>query len=61
MFLVILLCVLTISSVFFALNKRKPILLAIPFIAIFTFMLVKIILVPLPFWDTIRFIFNLRG
>lgn len=61
MFLVILLSILTISSVFFALNKRKPFLLAIPFLAIFTFMLVKIILVPLPFWDTIRFIFNLRG
>lgn len=61
MLLVFLFAIVTILSVFFALNKRKPFLLGIPFVAIFTFMLIKVILVPLPFWETVRFIFNLRG
>ncbi|KGX89659.1 membrane protein [Pontibacillus marinus BH030004 = DSM 16465] len=61
MILVLLFSVLTILSVFFALHKKKPILLGLPFLAIFTFMLIKIMLVPLPFWETVRFIFNLRG
>ncbi|QHE51717.1 hypothetical protein [Pontibacillus sp. HMF3514] len=61
MILVLLFSILTILSVFFALNKKKPILLGLPILAIFTFMLIKIMLVPLPFWETVRFIFNLRG
>lgn len=58
---VILLSILTVLSVILALNKRKPFILGIPFMAIFTFMLIKIMMVPLPFWETVRFIFNLRG
>nr|WP_239533930.1 hypothetical protein [Thalassobacillus pellis] len=58
---VFLFAVITIVSVIFALNKRKPVFLAIPFFSLFIFMLIKIIMVPLPFWETVRFIFNLRG
>jgi len=61
MLLVFLFSIVTILSVVFALRKKKPILLGIPFVAIFTFMLIKIMLVPLPFWETVRFIFDLRG
>ncbi|WP_085505847.1 hypothetical protein [Thalassobacillus devorans] len=58
---VIIFALITIGSVILALNKKKPVFLVVPFISVFVFMLVKIIMVPMPFWETIRFIFNLRG
>ncbi len=58
---VIIFALITIGSVILALNKKKPVFLVVPFISVFLFMLVKIIMVPMPFWETIRFIFNLRG
>lgn len=58
---VILFSIITISSVIFALRKKRPIVFLAPIASIFVFMLVKIIMVPLPFWETVRFIFNLRG
>ncbi|MDC3414545.1 hypothetical protein NC797_16615 [Aquibacillus sp. 3ASR75-11] len=58
---VILISAITILSVYFGLNKKRPILFTLPFAAIFLFLLVKIMLVPIPFWDTVRFIFDLRG
>ncbi|WP_181349590.1 hypothetical protein [Thalassobacillus sp. CUG 92003] len=61
MWWVLLFALITIASVFIALNKRRPVFLAVPFVSIFAFILVKIIMVPLPFWETVRFIFNLRG
>ncbi|MFD1032986.1 hypothetical protein [Metaplanococcus flavidus] len=58
---VIALGLVTIVSVIMGLKKKKAIFLLVPFASIFAFMLVKIIMVPLPFSDTVRFIFSLRG
>ncbi|AQQ53100.1 hypothetical protein [Planococcus lenghuensis] len=52
---------LTVVSVMLGIKKRKAAFFLMPLGAIFTFMLVKIILVPLPFTDTVRFIFSLQG
>lgn len=60
MFWVITFGVITIASVILGLRKKKPIFLLAPFASIFAFMLVKIIMVPMPFTDTVRFIFSLR-
>ncbi|AYA78139.1 hypothetical protein DOE78_23575 [Bacillus sp. Y1] len=52
---------LLISAVclFFALKKKRPFFLVIPFLSIFVYFIVQIILVPMPFIDTIKFIFSL--
>ncbi|HSI66424.1 MAG TPA: hypothetical protein VK947_03350 [Planococcus sp. (in: firmicutes)] len=50
----------TIASVILGLRKKKAIYFLVPFASIFAFMLLKIIMVPLPFTDTVRFIFSLR-
>ncbi|MFG6117457.1 hypothetical protein ACGTN9_20080 [Halobacillus sp. MO56] len=58
---VLIFALITVVSVVIALNKKKPVFLIVPFLSVFIFMLVKIIMIPVPFWETIRFIFNLRG
>ncbi|WP_028783649.1 hypothetical protein [Thalassobacillus devorans] len=58
---VLIFAVITVVSVVIALNKKKPFFLIVPFLSVFIFMLVKIIMIPVPFWETIRFIFNLRS
>ncbi|WP_102348266.1 hypothetical protein [Bacillus sp. Marseille-P3661] len=60
MFLVIAFSLITIISIVFALRKQKAILLGVPFASIAIYMLIKIIMVPLPFIDTVRFIMGLR-
>ncbi|MGF2618215.1 hypothetical protein FZC84_17840 [Rossellomorea vietnamensis] len=42
-----------------ALKKRKIAFLAIPFLTLFGYGVAQVILVPLPFIDTVRFIFSL--
>ncbi|SFK16990.1 hypothetical protein SAMN04487936_108111 [Halobacillus dabanensis] len=61
MLIPIILSIITVLSVILALKKKRPLLLAVPFAALFTVALVKIIMVPMPFWETVQFIFNLRG
>ncbi|WP_079527326.1 hypothetical protein [Halobacillus hunanensis] len=58
---VIILSLITVISVIFALRRKKLIFMLVPLLGLFSFALVKIIMVPMPFWDTVRFIFNLRG
>ncbi|RNF40399.1 hypothetical protein EEX84_02950 [Planococcus salinus] len=58
---VIALGIVTVISVIMGVKKKKAVFLLVPFVSIFAFMLVKIIMVPLPFTDTVRFIFSLRG
>ncbi|MBT2581332.1 hypothetical protein [Planococcus sp. ISL-109] len=58
---VLSLSLITILSVIAGLRKRKPLYFLVPVASLFTFMLVKVIMVPLPFVDTVRFIFQLRG
>ncbi|KON86147.1 membrane protein [Sporosarcina globispora] len=52
--------ILTGICLFLALRKKRPIFLAVPFLSIFVYFLVQIILVPAPFMDTVKFIFSLR-
>ncbi|GGF30876.1 hypothetical protein GCM10010954_32550 [Halobacillus andaensis] len=58
---VVLFSIITILSVVFALKRKRPLFLALPVVSLMGFALVKIVMVPMPFWDTVRFIFNLRG
>ncbi len=60
MFLVALYSVLTIFCVVYALRKQKVGLLVVPFAALFGYLLIKVIMVPLPFWETVQFIIGLK-
>lgn len=53
--------IITIVSVFLALKLKKKWLFTLPLLAVGSLLLVEIIKVPLPLWETIQFIFNLRG
>ena len=58
---VLSLSLITILSVVTGLRKKRIVYFLVPLVSIFAFMLIKIIMVPLPFTDTVRFIFQLRG
>ncbi|MFC5711497.1 hypothetical protein ACFPU1_01740 [Thalassorhabdus alkalitolerans] len=49
-----LLCI--VGTIYF----KKPLLLTVPFGVIGLYMVVQIAMVPLPFFETMRFIFSLR-
>jgi len=53
------LLVITGISLFLAFKKNKLIFLAVPFISIFLYFLIQIIMVPASFFDTLKFIFSL--
>ncbi|WP_062514812.1 hypothetical protein [Halobacillus sp. KGW1] len=61
MLIPIVLGLLTILSVALALRRKRPIFLLLPLAGVLATSLVKIIQVPMPFWETIQFIFDLRG
>ncbi|PRO65364.1 hypothetical protein [Alkalicoccus urumqiensis] len=60
MWILILFWVLAAAAVWATFKYRKPILLTVPFFAMFLFVIVQMAMVPLPFMDTVRFVFNLR-
>ncbi len=51
---------ITVLSIFFAFRLKKPLIMSVPFVAIFFFMIVQVAMVPLGFFETVRFIFGLR-
>lgn len=53
------LLVITGISLFMAFRKNKMIFLAVPFLSIFLYFLIQIIMVPAPFFETLKFIFSL--
>jgi len=57
----IILALITILSVVMALQKKRPVFFVLPIASIIVIAVVKIMMVPLPFWETVQFIFNLRG
>lgn len=60
MILVILYGFITVLSVVFALKRKKMIFLTIPFGSLFAYMIIKIVMVPMPFWETVQFIIGLK-
>ncbi|MCM3586902.1 hypothetical protein M3182_14280 [Mesobacillus maritimus] len=46
-------------SLILALRKKKTIFLMVPFLSIFVYFLIQVIMVPAPFFETVRFIFSL--
>jgi hypothetical protein len=50
---------ISVFCLFFALKKKRPFFLVIPFLSILVYFVVQIILVPMPLIDTIKFIFSL--
>ena len=53
--------IITIVSVFLALKLKKKRLFALPILAIGCFFIIEVIKVPLPFWETMQLIFDLKG
>jgi hypothetical protein len=51
---------ITLLSVIGAVWKKKPILLTTPFALLGIYLIIQVAMVPLPFWDTVKFIFSLR-
>lgn len=51
---------LTLASLTYALVKKRFIFLTVPIIAMAFYMVVKVIMVPLPLGETLKFIFGLR-
>jgi hypothetical protein len=52
--------ILTFASMVMAWRWKKPMMLTIPFAALFVYTVVQIAMVPLGFFETLRFIFSLR-
>ncbi|MDF1508183.1 hypothetical protein PZE06_08295 [Robertmurraya sp. DFI.2.37] len=51
---------LTAICLILALRKKKTIFLVIPFLSIIVYFIIQVALVPLPFIDTLKFIFSLN-
>jgi hypothetical protein len=56
----ILFVTIIVASVILAFVRKKPFMLAVPFVAIFGYMVIQIAMVPLGFMETLSFIFGLR-
>jgi hypothetical protein len=55
-----ILILITGFSLIMALRKKKTFFLVVPFLSIFVYFFIEILLVPAPFFDTVKFIFGLR-
>lgn len=53
------LLLITAISLYIGFKKNKVIFLAVPFLSIFLYFLIQIIIVPAPFFETVKFIFSL--
>ncbi|MBM7585279.1 putative membrane metal-binding protein [Bacillus pakistanensis] len=51
--------IITAGCLILALRKKKAFFLAIPFLSLFAYFIFQIALVPIPFLDTVKFIFSL--
>ncbi|MCM3760121.1 hypothetical protein M3212_04870 [Alkalihalobacillus oceani] len=50
----------TLLAIILAFRLKNPLILSVPFAAIFLYMIVQIAMVPVGFFETVRFIFGLR-
>ena len=46
--------------IFLAIKKQRPVLLGVPIVTLVTYAVVQIALVPVPFLETVKFIFSLQ-
>lgn len=60
MFFVIFISVLTVASFIYAMRKQRPLVLFIPFLSLFVYIVIEIAAVPAPFIETVKFIFSLQ-
>ncbi|SDO10847.1 hypothetical protein [Alkalicoccus daliensis] len=60
MWILISFWVIALAAVIATIKYRKPLLLTVPFFAMLGFLVVQIAMVPMPFWETVRFVFSLR-
>lgn len=56
----IVLLVIIVICIVVALKKKKPFYLFIPILFMCSYFIIQVMLVPLPFIETIKFIFSLR-
>ncbi|WP_044748792.1 hypothetical protein [Bacillus alveayuensis] len=54
-----LIIAITAVSLYLAFKKRKPFFLLVPFLSLFAYFLFEIVTFPAPFFETVKFIFNL--
>lgn len=54
------LLIISVVCLFFFFKQKKIFFLVIPFLALFTYFLVQIILIPLTFIETVKFILSLQ-
>ncbi|WP_059104334.1 hypothetical protein [Shouchella shacheensis] len=51
---------ISIASVIATIKWKKPLLLTVPFAAMGLYMVVEMARVPLPFWETVQMVFDLK-
>jgi hypothetical protein len=51
---------ITGGSIFLALRKKRAFFLTIPFLSLFIYFIFQIAMVPIPFFETVKFIFSLK-
>ncbi|TMW72446.1 hypothetical protein [Alteribacter natronophilus] len=60
MFILLFLLAVTAFSIFMMIRRKQGLWLTVPVLAMFGYVIVQIIMVPAPFGETVRFIFNLQ-
>lgn len=51
---------ITGGCIILALRKKRAFFLTIPFVSLFIYFIVQIAIVPVPFFETVKFIFSLK-
>ncbi|MCA1065445.1 hypothetical protein QTG56_06695 [Rossellomorea sp. AcN35-11] len=51
---------ITGGCIVLALRKKRAFFLTIPFLSLFIYFIIQIVMVPVPFFETVKFIFSLK-
>ncbi|MBB6451546.1 putative membrane protein [Geomicrobium halophilum] len=60
MILFLLFWAIVIASIYLTFKRKQALYLGIPLVAMGAYMLIAILQVPLPFWDTVQLIYGLK-
>ncbi|MFB5662726.1 hypothetical protein [Alteribacillus sp. HJP-4] len=52
--------VMAAAGIFITIKYKKPLFLLSPFAAMAVYMVIAMAMVPLPFWETVQFVFSLK-